>query len=103
MIKRLFLLFSLIGTVVPTLFAGKWDGAYRAVAVVAQHPEEAISVVDFLISLFLMCIPISIIAGIVSLILKAVFDLDKDDTQTAFLVVGGILLAISLLIYFVVL
>ena len=103
MIKRLFLLFSLIGTVVPTLFAGKWDAAYRAVAVVAQHPEEAISVVDFLISLFLMCIPISIIAGIVSLILKAVFDLDKDDTQTAFLVVGGILLAISLLIYFVVL
>ena len=47
-----------------------------------------------------MCIPVAIIADIVSIILKSVFDLDGEDAQKNFFIVGGILLAISLLIYF---
>lgn len=102
LLKRLFSALSLITIAVPTIHAGKWDGAARSVYAMAKNPEKTISVISFLIDLFLMCIPIAIVAGVVSLILKSVFDLDTENTAKAFGVIGGILLAICLLIYFLI-
>lgn len=100
--KRLLIAFFLLASTTPTIVAGKWDSAARGVYMVTKEPEKALSFVGFLIDLFLMCIPIAIVAGIVSIILKSVFSLDKDDTIKSFFVVGGILLVICLIIYFIV-
>lgn len=100
--KRSISALLLVGTTASAMYAGKWDSAARTIYVAAKEPEKALSFIGFLIDLFLMCIPVAIIAGIVSLILKSVFDLDKDDTAKSFCVIGGILLAICLLIYFLV-
>lgn len=100
--KRSISALLLVGTAAPTMYASKWDTATRALYLATKEPEKALSFIGFLIDLFLMCIPVAIIAGIVSLILRSVFDLDKDDTAKSFCVIGGILLAICLLIYFLV-
>ena len=60
------LLLVLAGLASPLAIAGKWDSAARAVYLTAKEPEKALSFVDFLIDLFLMCIPIAIVAGIVA-------------------------------------
>ena len=86
----------------PTIFAGKWDTVAKGTYEIAKHPDEALSVIGFLIDLFLMIIPAAIIAGIVTLILKSVFELSKEDTPKVFLFIGGILLAIFLLVYFLI-
>ncbi len=49
-----------------------------------------------------MFIPAAIIGGIVTLILKSVFDLDKENTQKAFVLIAGVLLVIFLLVYFLI-
>jgi len=85
----------------PALYAGKWDFV-RNVFLIMRNPDKAFDLVGFLIDLFLMCIPIAIVAGIASIILKSVFDMDKEDTQNTFFIIGGILLAICLLVYFLV-
>lgn len=101
--KRLILtLMLLAGMCSPVIYAGKWDTIGRAVYMAGNHPEETLSIGAFLIALFLMCIPSAIVGGVVSIILKSVFELDKEETQKAFLIVGGILLAIFLLMYFLV-
>lgn len=98
--KRLIATFSLLGVCAHVAFAGKWDFIAKAGYVASKHPDAAFSVMGFLIDLFLMCIPIAIVSGIVTLIIKAVFETDKDDTMQIFCVIGGILLAIWLLLYF---
>lgn len=94
------LVVTMLASCLPVAYAGKWDTAARAVYLVSKEPEKAFSAVGFLIDLFLMCIPAAIVGGIVSIILKSVFNLDKEDTQKAFFITGGILLAILLLVYF---
>ncbi len=98
--KRLTLFLILISSSLPVLYAGKWDSAARGVYLISKNPDKALDFVGFLIDLFLICIPVAIVAGIVSIILKSVFDMDKEDTQKAFFVIGGILLAICMLVYF---
>lgn len=100
--KRLFIPFLLLVAACPSLYAGKFDSVVRGAYLVTKEPEKAFSFLGFLMSLFLMCISVAVVAGIVSIILKSVFDLDKEDTQKAFCAIGGILLAICLIIYFVV-
>ncbi len=98
--RRLTTIFILISSSLPVLYAGKWDSAARLVGSAIREPERALDLVGFLIDLFLMCIPVAIVAGIASIILKSVFDMDKEDTQKSFFIIGGILLAICLLVYF---
>ena len=99
--KRLFFITTLIASCIPAIsYAGKWDKAARGIYIIGKNPDKALSFIGILIDLFLLCIPVAIIAGIVSIILKSVFDLDKADTQKAFFLIGGILLAIILLVYF---
>lgn len=90
----------IISSCCPVTFAGKWDTAAKGIYLIGKNPDKALSVVGFLIDLFLMCIPVAILSGIVSMILKSVFDLDKEDTQKTFFLIGGILLGILLLLYF---
>lgn len=98
--KRLLLPVFLIGFSNSVVYAGKWDTVVRGVNVAIDHPDEVFSLVGFLIDLVLMCIPVAIVAGIVSLIIKAVFNLNREDTIGTFCVIGGVLLVISLIIYF---
>ena len=102
--KRFILTLLLIGGCSCEAFAGKWDsisrGAY-GLYLAMKNPEQAFSILGFLIDLLLACIPIAIVAGIVSLIVKAVFDLDQDDTIKCFLVVGGFLLVVWFLLYII--
>lgn len=100
--KRIIFSLLLLEIIAPNILAGKWDTAARGLYLMSKEPEKAFSFIGFLIDLFLMCIPIAIVAGIVSIILKSVFNMDKEDTQKYFFVIGGILLAICLLIYFIV-
>ncbi len=99
--KRLIFIATLIASCIPTTtYAGKWDKAARGIYIIGKNPDKALSFIGFLIDLFLLCIPVAIIAGIVSIILKSVFGLDKADTQKVFFLIGGILLSIILLVYF---
>ena len=98
--KRLLLPVFLIGFSNSVVYAGKWDTVTRGVYVGLQNQDEVFSLVGFLIDLFLMCIPVAIVAGIVSLIIKSVFNLETDDTIGTFCVIGGVLLVISLIVYF---
>lgn len=98
--KRFFMILAVLGIASPAMWAGKWDGVRMLAYQAGKHPEETMSVVGFLIDLFLMCIPVAIVAGVVSIILKSVMELSKEDTQSAFFGIGGVLLAISLLVYF---
>lgn len=98
--KRLLLPVFLIGFSNSVVYAGKWDTVARGVNVALHHPDEVFSLVGFLIDLVLMCIPVAIVAGIVSLIIKDVFNLKREDTIGTFCVIGGVLLVISLIIYF---
>lgn len=100
--KRIILLSTFITSANLTLFAGKWDTATKAIYIATKEPEKTFEFFGFIIDLFLMCIPIAIVAGVVSIILKSVFDLDKEDVQKSFFLIAGILLVISLLIYFLI-
>ncbi len=100
--NRLLSISILITSCAPAIFAGKWDTAARGVYEISKHPDEALTVVGFLIDLFLMFIPAAIIGGIVTLILKSVFDLDKENTQKTFVLIAGVLLVIFLLVYFLI-
>lgn len=100
--KRFLLIFIYVISYVPVTYAGKWDSVAKGIYLIGKEPDKALSFVGFLIDLFLMCIPVVIVAGIVSIILKSVFDLDKEDTQNAFLLIGGALLVILLLVYFLI-
>lgn len=84
-------------------FAGKFDVLKGAGYTVYKHPDEAFglleTLINFAIDLIVACIPILIIAGIISMILKSVFNLDKDDTIKTFLISGMILLGIWFLLY----
>lgn len=100
--RRLTFLLILLSSSLPLLYAGKWDSVARGAYLITKEPEKALDLVGFLIDLFLMCIPVAVIAGIVSIILKSVFDLDKEDTSNYFFIIGGILLVICLLVYFLV-
>lgn len=97
--KRLIFTAILTLLCIPETFAGKWD-FLRYLYLASKDPDKTLSFVGFLIDLFFMCIPVTIIAGIASIIFKLVFDLDNEDTQKLFFAIGGILLAIVLLIYF---
>lgn len=101
--KRLLTLLAIVGMSVSAVWAGKWDTAARAARttyLLVREPENAFSLLGFLIDLFLMCIPVAIVAGIVTLILKSVMDLDSEDAQATFFVIAAILLVICLLVYF---
>lgn len=99
--KRFLLSLVLSGLAIPSLFANGWNTAARGLYVATREPEKTASVVEFLMALFLMAIPVAIVAGIVTMILRSVFSLDKDETARTFLVIGGILLAICLICYVV--
>lgn len=99
--KRFFLSLILSALAIPSVFAGGWSTAARGLYVASKEPEKAATFVGFLMALFLMCIPVAIVAGLVTMILRSVFDLNKDDTAQTFLTIGGILLAICLICYFV--
>lgn len=83
------------------LYAGKYDTLQRVGYVVTKHNPDLVSAIwGILLDIFLMCIPIAIISGILSLILKHVFEFDKDQTTGVFTLVSIILLIICLILYF---
>lgn len=91
-----------LGCVLPA-FAGGISGvgkAARALYLITKNPDGAITVFGFLIDMLLACIPIAIISGITTLILKKVFNFNEDDSTSCFLVIGGFLLVVWALLYF---
>lgn len=98
--KRLLLLlicFSLCGF----MYAGKYDILQRIGCMVAKnYPDLAWIICGFILDVVLMCIPVAIISGILSLILKHVFEFDKDQTSGVFTLVSIILLIICFILYF---
>lgn len=90
---------ALVG--VPASFAGGLSTVLRSMCAVGSNPEGAVTLVGFVIALFLMAIPAALVAGVVCLLLKAVLDWDTDQTKEAFYIIGGILLAILLLFYLI--
>ena len=65
-----------------------------------DNPDLAYTILGFVVDLFIMLIPIIIISGIVSIILKNIFEMDSDETQKVFGWIGIVLLVISLVLYF---
>lgn len=77
--------------------AGK---AARAIYIFIRDPDTSLTVIGFLIDMLLACIPIAIISGITTLVLKKVFNLEEDNVPICFLVIGGFLLVVWALLYF---
>lgn len=97
--KKIILFVTFICSCFLPVYANKIKLAILAKNII-EHPEQTFNFIGFLIDLFFACIPIAIIAGIVSIILKSVFDFDRETVIESFLIIAGILLAIYLLIYF---
>ena len=90
----------LLGSCHPA-FADKWTTAARAGRILLDEDnrEYTFSFLGFIIDLFIVCIPVAIISGIVAIILRSVFHLNEEDTMKCFLIIGGGLLAIWLFLY----
>ena len=93
---------SCFGCVLPVLAGGVSNvgKASRAIYILTRDPDATLTVFGFLVDMLLACIPIALISGITTLILKKVFDLDEERVPICFLIIGGFLLLVWLLLYF---
>lgn len=98
--QRSILSIASIGLCVP-LYAGKFETLQKGFYVITKdNPDLAYTILGLVVDLFIMLITIVIISGIVSIILKNIFEMDSDETQKVFGWIGIVLLVISLVLYF---
>ena len=83
------------------LYASKFETLQRGLYVITKNnPDLGYTILGYTVDLFVICIVISIISGIVSIIIKNVFELNRDETVGVFTGIGLFMLITCLILYF---
>lgn len=82
------------------ILCSKWGALNRGLHAANEIAKDS-DKQDFIIFLIFAIIGCAVISLFATLIVKAVFELDKEDSAKAFGIIGGALLIISILGYFI--